>query len=312
MSFFYDRDQNVTGSIPASLAFAPSYGMSVSFSAELASYTTTDNYMHVMPKGLNHLQMEMNMPFENRKQEDARKIAGYFESLNGTGYFQYTDAAQIYKPINMFCSNIDNSFNENDLHTVNVSLSSDQSSSLLNWSAPFITGSSLKGNYSTGVAYSKYDVVRNTGVNANNMYDSFYYVTGDISTGQNTGISDSRFSKEFFFQPTYPTQTTKETSVVKTEMPYSFTKRTDFGLHANVLKSLKLDFKGVSDAEARCILHFLIGKQGFRKFQYKFPKIYNQNKFFYAPEWSHTFVYKNVNDISVSMVEDPLGARKVY
>jgi hypothetical protein len=312
MSFFYDRDQNVTGSIPESLAFTPSYGMSVSFSAELASYTTTDNYMHVMPKGLNHLQMEMNMPFENRKQEDARKIAGYFESLNGTGYFQYTDPAQIYKPINMFCSNIENSFNENDLHTVNVSLNSDQSSSLLNWSAPFITGSSLKGNYSTGVAYSKYDVVRNTGVNANNMYDSFYYVTGDISTGQNTGISDSRFSKEFFFQPTYPTQIAKETSVVKTEMPYSFTKRTDFGLHANVLKSLKLDFKGVSDVEARCILHFLIGKQGFRKFQYKFPKIYNQNKFFYAPEWSHTFVYKNVNDISVSMVEDPLGARKVY
>ena len=43
--------------------------------------------MHVMPKGLNHLQMAMNLPFENRKQEDARKIAGYFESLNGTGYF---------------------------------------------------------------------------------------------------------------------------------------------------------------------------------------------------------------------------------
>lgn len=312
MSFFYDRDQNVTGSIPASLAFTPSYGMSVSFSAELASYTTTDNYMHVMPKGLNHLQMEMNMQFENKKQEDARKIAGYFESLNGTGHFQYTDPAQIYKPINMFCSDISNSFEENDLHTVNVSLSSDQSSSLLNWSAPFITGGTLKGNYATGVAYSQYDIVRNTGVNPNNMYDSFYYVTGNISTGQNTGISDSRFSKEFFFQPTYPTQVSKETSVVKTEMPYSFTKRTDFGLHANVLKSLKLDFKGVSDAEARCILHFLIGKQGFRKFQYKFPKIYNQNKFFYAPEWSHTFVYKNVNDISVSMIEDPLGARKVY
>ena len=312
MSFFYDRDQNVTGVIPSSLEFSPSYGASVRFSAELASYTTTDNYMHIMPKGLNHLQMEMSMQFENRKQEDARKIAGYFESLNGTGYFQYTDAAEIYKPINMFCSNIDNSFNENDLHTVSVNLSSDQSSSLLNWSAPFITGSTLKGNYATGVAYSKYDVVKNTGVNPNNMYDSFYYVTGDISAGQNTGISDSRFSKEFFFQPTYPTQINKETSVVKTEMPYSFTKRSDFGMHANVLKSLKLDFKGVSDAEARCILHFLIGKQGFRKFQYKLPKIYNQNKYFYAPEWSHTFVYKNVNDISVTMIEDPLGARKVY
>ena len=207
---------------------------------------------------------------------------------------------------------LENSFNENDLHTVSVSLSSDQAASLLKWDTAYVTGSNMKGEYSTGVAYSRFDVVRNIAANANNLYDSFYYVTGDISAGQNTGISDSRFSKEFFFQPTYPTQVSKEASVVKTEMPYSFTKRTDFGLHANVLKSLKLDFKGVSDAEARCILHFLIGKQGFRKFQYKFPKIYNQNKYFYAAEWSHTFVYKNVNDISVSMVEDPLGARKVY
>ena len=68
MSFFYDRDQNVTGTIPASLGFTASYGATVSFSAELASYTTTDNYMHVMPKGLNHLQMAMNLPFENRGQ----------------------------------------------------------------------------------------------------------------------------------------------------------------------------------------------------------------------------------------------------
>ena len=312
MSFFYDRDQNVTGTIPTGLGYYPSYGGTVEFSADLSSYTTVDNYMHIMPKGLNHLQMKMNLPFENKKQEDARKIVAYIESLNGTGYFEYTDPAQIYKPINLFCENIENSFNENDIYTVNLSLSSDQMSSLLKWDTAYITGSNMKGDYSTGVAYSKYDVVRNTGVNPNNMYDSFYYVTGDISAGQNTGISDSRFSKEFFFQPTYPTQISKETSVIKTDMPYSFTKRSDFGMHANVLKSLKLDFKGISDNEARCILHFLCGKQGYRKFQYKFPKIYQQDKYFFSNQWTHTFVYKNVNDISVTLIEDPLGARKVY
>lgn len=312
MSFFYDRDQNVTGTIPTGLGYYSSYGATVEFSADLSSYTTVDNYMHIMPKGLNHLQMKMNLPFENKKQEDARKIVAYIESLNGTGYFEYTDPAQIYKPINLFCENIENSFNENDIYTVNLSLSSDQMSSLLKWDTAYITGSNMKGDYSTGVAYSKYDVVRNTGVNPNNMYDSFYYVTGDISAGQNTGISDSRFSKEFFFQPTYPTQISKETSVIKTDMPYSFTKRSDFGMHANVLKSLKLDFKGISDNEARCILHFLCGKQGYRKFQYKFPKIYQQDKYFFSNQWTHTFVYKNVNDISVTLIEDPLGARKVY
>ncbi len=51
MSFLYDRDQNVTGTIPSSFTFTPSYGMQVSFSSELTEYTTVDNYFYTMPKG---------------------------------------------------------------------------------------------------------------------------------------------------------------------------------------------------------------------------------------------------------------------
>ncbi|MBM3453902.1 MAG: hypothetical protein FJX80_02010 [Bacteroidetes bacterium] len=323
MSFLYDRDQNVTGTnIPSTMTFIPSYGMQVSFSSELAEYETVDNYIYSMPKGVNHLQMQISMPFENRKQEQARQIVGFFESLHGTGFFQYTDAAQIYKPFNCFVNNIDNSYNENDLYNINVGVSTDQISTLLNWNNSLITGSNIKGNWAASTSYSKYDVVRYTGnaafpSNTGNLYDSFYYCTGSISSSSsiaavNTIPNSGIWTREFEFQPTYSTQVSKETSVIKTELPYSFTKRTNFGLHANTLKNFKLDFKGISDAEARCILHFLIARQGYRKFQYKFPKIYNQNKYFYAPQWEHTFVYKNVNDISITMREDPLGARRTY
>jgi phage-related protein len=315
MSFLYDRDQNVTGTIPSSLTFAPSYGTQVSFSSEIAEYTTIDNYLYTMPKAVNHLQMTISMPFENRKQEDARKIAGFFESLHGTGYFLYTDPAQIYKPINLFLNSLDNSYNENDLHTINATLSTDQISTILNWSQPLITGSTIKGDWTTSTSYQKYDVVRYTGnatfpSNTGNLYDSFYYCK-ESHTSQSSvtpaSVDTIKWSKDFFFQPTYSTPLSKETAVIKTELPYSFTKRTNFGLHANALKSFRLDFKGVSDAEARCILHFLIGRQGYRRFQYKIPTIYNQFKIFYAPQWTHTFVYKNVNDISVTLIEDPLG-----
>lgn len=330
MSFFYDRDQNVTGTIPSSFTFTPSYGMQVSFSSELAGYETIDNYIYTMPKGLNHLQMQISMPFENRKQEQARQIVGFFESLHGTGAFLYTDAAQIYKPFSGFVNTIDNTYTENDLHNVNVSVSTDQISTLLNWNNSLITGTNIRGDWVSGVGgqfttYSKYDVVRYTGnasfaSNTGNLYDSFYYCTGSFTcsspssaiTTANTIPNSEKWTREFEFQPTYSAQVSKETAVVKTELPYSFTKRTNFGLHANTLKNFKLDFKGVSDAEARCILHFLIARQGYRKFQYKFPKIYDQNKYFYAPQWEHTFVYKNVNDISVTLIEDPLGARRVY
>jgi len=331
MSFFYDRDQNVTGTnIPTTMTFTPSYGMQVSFSSELAEYGTVDNYIYSMPKGVNHLQMQISMPFENRKQEQARQIVGFFESLHGTGAFLYTDPAQIYKPFSGFVNTIDNTYNENDLYNINVSVSTDQISTLLNWNNSLITGSNIRGDWVSGVGgqfttYSKYDVVRYTGnasfaSNTGNLYDSFYYCTGSFTcsspssaiTTANTIPNSEKWTREFEFQPTYSTQVSKETSVIKTELPYSFTKRTNFGLHANTLKNFKLDFKGISDAEARCILHFLIGRQGYRKFQYKFPKIYNQNKYFYAPQWQHTFVYKNVNDISITLIEDPLGARRTY
>lgn len=312
MSFFYDRDQNITGTnIPATLVYNPSYGATVSFSSELALYNTVDNYIYSMPKGLNHLQMEITMPFENRKQEEARQIAGFFENLQGTGFFQYTDPAQIYKPINLFASSIDNQFVENDIFSLSVRLHSDQASPILAWDNPFLTGSNLKGDWSSaGVAYKKYDVVKYTVGNTANLYDSFYYCTGDHTSA--SPITNGKWTRELDFQPTYTTQLTKETSVLKTEFPYSFTKRTNFGSHANVLKNFKLDFKGISDAETRCLLHFLIGRQGYRKFQYKLPKIYNQFKYFFAPEWQHTFVYKNVNDVSVTLVEDPIGIRRVY
>jgi phage-related protein len=321
MSFFYDRDQNVTGTIPSSFTFVPSYGTQISFSTELAEYTTVDNYIHTIPKGVNHLQMSVSMAFENRKQEDARKIAGFFESLHGTGYFQYTDPAQIYKPVNLFLNTVDNTYAENDLYTLNATLSSDQISTILNWNQPLITGSNVKGNWATSTSYQKYDIVKYTGSatwpsNTNNLYDSFYYCTGahtsEVAYGP-TNIIYGKWTREFdFVQPTYSVQLSKETSVIKTELPYSFTKRTNFGLHANTIKQLRLDFKGVNDKEARCLLHFLIGRQGYRKFIYKFPKIYNQNKYFYAPRWQHTFVYKDVNDISVELIEDPLGARRAY
>lgn len=321
MSFFYDRDQNVTGTIPSSFSFKPSYGTTVSFNADLSQYETTDSYIYTMPRGANHLQLDVSMNFENRKQEEARQILGFFESLNGTGYFQYSDAAGFYKPINLFVNSFENSFQENDLHSISANLNSDQFSSLLNWNNPFLlqTGN-VKGDWTTGTSYEKYDVVRYTGnasfpSNTANLYDSFYYCTGDHVSDSNfnaSNMDNGKWTREFFFQPTYSSQVQKETAVIKTELPYSYTKRTDFGLHANTLKSFGLTFKGVSDKEARCIIHFLASKQGFRRFQYKFPKIYNQNKYFYATAWSHAIVYKDSNDISVTLREDPLGARKKY
>jgi phage-related protein len=320
MSFLYDRDYNVTGAIQTTFDFKPSYGTSVTFMADMNSYTTVDNYLYTMPKGVNHLQMTVQMPFENRKELEATKIVSFFENLRGTGYFTFTDPASIYKPVDLFCGTIQNNFTVNDLYTIQVELSTDQIAPLLNWNGMFVTGSGIKGNWATSTSYSKYDVVRHTGnasypKNTANLYDCFYYCTGDHTSQSSINgseITNGKWTQEFFYQPTYSSTVNKETSVLKTDLPYSFAKRSDFGLHANFLKEFVIEFKGISDLETRSILHFLSSKQGYRKFQYKIPNIYNKNKYFFAPEWKHTFVYKNVNDISVTLIEDPIGVRRTY
>lgn len=320
-SFVYDRDYNVTGTVQTTFNFKPSYGTSVSFSADLSSYTTVDNYLYTMPKGINHLQVEVEMPFENRTEAETRQIVSFFEGLRGTGYFNYTDPASIYQPVNLFCNNIQNNFTVNNIYNLKVSLSTDQAAPLLKWNGMFITGSNLKGDWSTSTNYSKYDIIRHTGSasypkNISNLYDSYYYCmqdhTSQSSPIDNGALPTQFWAQDFFYQPTYSVDLNKSTSVLKSDLPYSFTKKTDFGRNANVLSQFEIQFKGISDIETRAILHFLASKQGYRKFQYKIPQIYNRFKFFFAPEWSHTFVYKNVNDISVTLIEDPIGIRRSY
>lgn len=316
-NFIYDRDYNVTGTVQTSFNFKPSYGTVVSFTADLTSYTTVDNYIYSMPRGLNHLQAEIQMPFENRTESEATKIASFFENFRGTGYFLYTDPASIYQPVNLFCNDIETNFTVNNIYSLKVNLSTDQAAPLLKWNGMFVTGANLRGNWSPSTNYFKYDIVRYTGSalypkHASNLYDSYYYCMEDHTSQNDIGsddLPDNIWSREFFHQPTYSAVLSKKTSVLKTDLPYSFVKKSDFGKNANTLNRFEIQFKGISDRETRSILHFLANRQGYRKFQYKIPNIYNENKFFFAPEWQHTFVYKNVNDISITLIEDPVGIR---
>jgi hypothetical protein len=55
------------------------------------------------------------------------------------------------------------------------------------------------------------------------------------------------------------------------------------------------------------MLHFLENKGGYRRFKHKISSVYNRPKVFICPEWTHTWVYNNSHNLSVSFKEDPLG-----
>jgi phage-related protein len=89
-----------------------------------------------------------------------------------------------------------------------------------------------------------------------------------------------------------------------------------YGFNPN-LSNLKLNFDGRSDKEAKSILLFLESHLGYKKFGFHSLKEYGGNdsdasnstphrktlSFFYCPEWTHTFNYKNNHSISATFIE---------
>jgi phage-related protein len=66
-------------------------------------------------------------------------------------------------------------------------------------------------------------------------------------------------------------------------------------------------FSKISTRQAKAIMHFLENKAGYRRFLHNPPSVYNRPKVFYSPSWTHSWSYEDSHDLTVSLIEDPLG-----
>jgi phage-related protein len=66
-------------------------------------------------------------------------------------------------------------------------------------------------------------------------------------------------------------------------------------------------YKNITDDQLKCMLHFLERKGGYRRFEHQIPSLYDRPKVYYCPQWSHTWISYNSNDLTVELIEDPLG-----
>ena len=149
-----------------------------------------------------------------------------------------------------------------------------------------------------------------SGINTNNL-DNFYYATEDhTSSAANcpTGASSS-WSRDFFFAP--DVQQSFQVGIKSDILNFknSFVQRLYGNAQTrNIAKfDISYTFKDISDNQAKCMLHFLENKAGYRRFRHDIPSIYDRPKVYYCPTWTHTWKYANANDIQVQFVEDPLG-----
>jgi phage-related protein len=309
MSAFYDRTTgNITGitSPLTGLTFEPVYGSRVSFDSKANIYETQNGYFNIIPMSINSLNAKFELRYD-LNESNAQKLVSYVENQEGNKLFAFSDASSFYKTVSGVCDNYAvNHMNKNH-YEVAVSFEVNQAPTLLNWSGMTFINSPLQ-KWSSGQSYKKYDIVY-SGISDNKL-NNYYYCSGD-HTSSNKSLdgptgSSSKWTQAFFFEPDIALQNDVNIKVDKIEFKNSFIQR--MKTRRNLAQTnFSYKFSNVSTREAKAILHFLENKGGFRKFLHIPQSVYNREKVFYAPSWSHTFKYYDSHDIEVSLIEDPLG-----
>ena len=127
--------------------------------------------------------------------------------------------------------------------------------------------------------------------------DCFYYPYAPIHNNSSLNV------RMFDFRPTTSSSISHSPKYLASRVSDVYQKNNKYGLNAR-LNNLSLTFEGRSDLEAKRILLFLESHLGYKKFGFHFQKEYDEQlSYFYCPEWTHTFTYKDNHSIQAQFIE---------
>jgi phage-related protein len=308
MNLFYNRDRNITGAASlTSFDFDPNYGSTVSFSCKKNKYMYNNNSFAMIPSTLNNIVATCNFNF-NVNENDAQKMINFFESQSGTGAFAVNDASQIYRTLTGFADSFNVSMANNNQYNITLDFSVERNSSVLNWSGMSFVKYDFV-SWDTGQFYQKYQPVYFE-IQAQNKLTNFYYATEDhTSSASNAPPNTGYWSQSLFYENDLGLSVETKPMISRNEFKNSFVQRIRDSENMHAIQGLQLTYKNLSDFKLKSILHFLENSLGYKRFQFNLPKIYNRPKLFYAENWQHSWNYKDSNNLTISIVEDPLGIK---
>lgn len=301
MSLFYDRSDNLGSTVASSSIsdWTPVYGSRVSFESSLLSKKYLDGYYRNIPSSLNNLVAKFDMRYDV-KSSDAQEIVRCVEKIMMDNKYgvSWQMPSEFYQNIKVECKNYAiNHINKNH-YEVAVSLEANRGCPLLDWKTMSYLNFTPSA-FDSGNSYQKYDVCRS----GSNGVDRFYYATQNSSGS----FSEDNWTQEFFFEADIGMQNEVNMNVETIGFENSFKTYNASQKHISAL-DLSYKFTNLTDDQAKCLLHFLESKAGYRRFKHQPQSIYTTRpKVFFCPSWSHTFKYYNSHDIDVRLIEDPLG-----
>ena len=308
MNLFYNRDNNITGAANlASFNFSPNYGSTVSFSCKKNKYMYNNNSFAIIPTTLNNIVATCSFNF-NVNENDAQNIMNFFESQSGTGAFAVNDASQIYRTLTGFTDNFSISMTTNNQYNIALNFSVERNSSVLNWSGMSFVNYDFV-SWETGQFYQKYQPVYFE-IQAQNKLVNFYYATEDhTSTADNAPPNTGYWSQSLFYENELGLTVETKPMVSRNEFKNSFVQRIKDSENIHSFQGLQLTYKNITDFKLKSLLHFLENSLGYKRFQFNLPKIYDRPKLFYVDSWQHSWNYQDSNNLTISIVEDPLGIK---
>jgi len=323
----YDRDNNASGSIQ-SASFVPEYDSSISYEYnEPFTYSADKHYIRCS-KGLNNTKLSFDLKFTKKTEDEAKSFLHLMEDVNAnqTGILNFNSetssgvelafpTGNVYKNMSGFLIK-DYSFSYNKtFFDINLTLQKNGFSYFFDWK-----GSSYlnTGNFDTGwidgQSYEKFDIVYypeyNTGDSTNfypkvNRIEKFYYCNEDHTSSVATSPTgdQSKWSRKFFWDidDGIKIGNKRDESITKTDNSFlAFNKKNS---NQGLIRDLTISLKNRSDKETRSIIHFIEKHEDAKPFQLDIPKLYVKKKFFIASSMRHTFVYKDCNNIEITLNE---------
>jgi surface protein len=328
----YNRDHNIDGPV-FPFAFVPEYGSKISFENKNVHFNTADNYYKKFSKGVNGTTVKFNLKFSNRTEDEARSFLYFIEEAldSGDGNFNFnttgSSGVEIAFPTGSIYKNIDNLLIQdydfkfhNGLFDIDLNLLKNGYSSLFDWSgSSYLNTENFYTGWEPGVNYKEFDVIyypeyleQNSDYFLTGNYykiadrrENFYYCSsGHVSgpTNSPTG-SGSAWSRSFFYEIDDDISIGSDRSSNIFELKDSFSSFIKSNQNDGLIKDLSLSLKNRSDKEARSIIHFIEKNEDYRPIELTLPQLYNKKKFFVVKSFNHKFVYKDCNDIEITLDE---------
>ena len=309
----------------------PSYGSSISFRAENSSWYGGEYDYHISPLGLNSLKADINLSFVG-SSKDMAPVISILESLSSKPITGDVAASGGLECLNFgeligsnsisldtdYYNNFSGSLLENfsirdlsdDTYEVKMKLFNDSVSPFLANGNGFVVDSSVDG---FSGEFNKFDIIKEN-INSS-KFDNYFYCESD---GKYNGLpaplsglttytgSFENFTRTFFFEPDQQIETSFDQSSEVLKLKGSKSSKNTLSNNKNLLKSLTLNFTNRTQKETQCILHFLESHLGYKTFFYNFNNsLITKNKIFICENWSHTFNYKDSNNITATFKEIP-------